>query len=97
MKYSWFLFPTALLCNTDSYLCANSRRCIANDSLCDGVRDCEDGSDENCYSNPGNNNNDDNDDDSDDGKNDNSKFIISVLCNPKASTNLVYCIIYNYK
>jgi hypothetical protein len=34
------------VCDSNSFLCEDSLRCIASDSLCNGIGDCEDGSDE---------------------------------------------------
>ncbi|XP_035214451.1 low-density lipoprotein receptor-related protein 4-like, partial [Stegodyphus dumicola] len=35
-------------CNAGEYRCARSRKCVSKAFVCDGVKDCEDGSDEIC-------------------------------------------------
>ena len=47
IQHSFFTFVcTDPVCDSNSFLCEDSLRCIATDSLCDGIGDCEDGSDE---------------------------------------------------
>ncbi|KAM7369179.1 hypothetical protein PAMP_013472 [Pampus punctatissimus] len=40
--------PTKLSCSSPSVLCPDSSSCILPTQLCDGKKDCSDGSDENC-------------------------------------------------
>ena len=47
IQHSFFtLVFTDPVCDSNSFLCEDYLRCIASDSLCNGIGDCEDGSDE---------------------------------------------------
>lgn len=37
-----------IVCKAQEFRCANQRLCISLNKKCDGYRDCDDGSDENC-------------------------------------------------